>query len=353
MEEETLKCYFCHFNAHMFCSMCDTILCTECISKHVVIKSVFGHSIIKYADRKRAHVRTSRSVKLPKKTLKPEAEITFTIKCSFNWLHDIRCQGTDQFWVCGRSSDIICMNLNSEIIRTIAINGDPQRLAIDHKGVLFYVDFKTNSVMKLSGLEDKNLTYSVFSTGVWQPRGVAFTMLNDILVSLYKPNESKVVKYDSVSGNPLHEFQNDRNGKLLFEFPGYIVENKNGDICVSDKHTVICVNPHGLLKFTYHGNRTTSSVKKFDPRGIAVDSQSNIIIADFANNKLHMINSEGVFQRFILSGMLGHPNGLTIDVEDKIWVAEGWASGIVRVIKYWEDESSFFTPSPKADNAFF
>ncbi|XP_062607896.1 tripartite motif-containing protein 2-like [Saccostrea cucullata] len=352
MEKNNVKCFLCRLEAHMYCSMCEKILCTECIAKHIVMKSVFGHSIIKYADRNRAHVRTPRSISLPDKTLKPEAEIICTIKCDYNWLHDICCQGTDQFWVCGRNSDIKCMNLKGETVRSVTVNGDPQRLAIDHKGELFYVDFQTNSILKLPGVSDIDKTYPIFSAGVWQPRGLAFTLLNDILVSLYKPNESKVVKYDSINGNPIHEFQNERNGKLLFEFPGYLVENKNGDICVSDKHKVICMTSHGILKFTYHGNRTTSSVKKFDPHGIAMDSQSNIIITDFSNGKLHLINSEGVFQRIFLSGMLGHPIGLSIDAEDKIWLAEGWASGLVRVIKYWAEEPSFLIPSPDSDNVF-
>lgn len=351
--DNNIICFYCRLDAHMYCSLCEIILCSECIAKHIVTKSVFGHSIIKYADRHRAHVRKPSSVSLPLKSLRSEAEISLTIKCDYNWLHDICCQGTDEFWVCGRSSEMKCFNTKGEVIRSVTVNGDPQRLALNHTGELFYVDFHTNSVMKLTETSGRDVAFSVFSLSAWQPRGLTFTLLNDVLVSLYKPNESKVVKYDSITGKPVLEFQHDKNGKLLFEFPGYLVENKNGDICISDKHKVVCTNSHGLLKFIYHGNRTTSSVKKFDPRGVAADSQNNVIIADFANWKLHMINSEGVFQRFFLSGMIGHPNGLSIDSEDKVWVAEGWASGLVRVIRYWmEEPPSFLTQSPQNENVF-
>ncbi|XP_062610741.1 uncharacterized protein LOC134272539, partial [Saccostrea cucullata] len=84
---------------------------------------------------------------------------------------------------------------------------------------------------------------------------------------------------------------------------------------------VVLVNQAGKLKFGYTGHIHTPKNKQFTPKGITTDSQSHILIADFKNGCVHIIDQEGRFLCFIDCGLM-KPIGLCVDSNDNMFVAQ-------------------------------
>jgi hypothetical protein len=152
--------------------------------------------------------------------------------------------------------------------------------------------------------------------------------------------ESKVVRYSGFIEKQSIQF--DAQGRSLYSSGHlkYISENKNLDICVADNkaNAVVSVDQLGKLRFRYTGIPSNAK-DKFRPVGITTDSQSNILITDFRNNIIHIIDQNGRFLRYIQScdlkdpKGLHHPNGLCVDINDNLFVAE-CDSAKVKKIQY-------------------
>ena len=113
-----------------------------------------------------------------------------------------------------------------------------------------------------------------------------------------------------------------------------ITENSKGDICVSDRNaeTVTVVDRTGRVRFRYDG--TTAGIKKsFGPTGIVTDSLSQIIVSDYNNDCLHILDQNGKFLKCVDNCGLHKPWGLSVDSEGRLWVALAGENAI-KVIKY-------------------
>lgn len=111
-------------------------------------------------------------------------------------------------------------------------------------------------------------------------------------------------------------------------------KNRNLDICVIDikASAVVVVNHAGKLRFKYTGPDSEST---FDPLGITTDSQSQILIANFDNHRIHIVDQEGQFLYYInkCDIHVRHPYGLYVDVRDNLYITE-FDGGNVKKIQY-------------------
>lgn len=148
----------------------------------------------------------------------------------------------------------------------------------------------------------------------------------------------KVVRYSGFKEKQY--IQLNENGKPLFSsgrFIKYICENRNLDVFVSDSWAgeIVVVSQTGKLQFIYTGPPSTTK-KSFNPRGITTDSQSRNLAADWDTNRIHILDQDGKFLRFIDTNFhLQSLLGIYVDSKDNICVAEN-ITGKVKIIKYYQ-----------------
>jgi hypothetical protein len=133
------------------------------------------------------------------------------------------------------------------------------------------------------------------------------------------------------------EIDRDEDGEPIYKggkYSLYVVENNNGDVCASDRNanTVVVVNKSGRVRFRYDGTPAKRK-KPFYPKHIVTDTTSQIIVAFYNNNSLHILDQNGQFLRCVDNCGLVHPVGLSVDSEGRLWVGLQ-DSGEVKVIQY-------------------
>lgn len=121
-------------------------------------------------------------------------------------------------------------------------------------------------------------------------------------------------------------------------FRAYIVENVNGDICLSVEtnlsNAVIVIRPNGDHRFTYEGKGSFFLIKPFLPRGICTNALGHILIADENNHGIHVLNKDGGFLTMLTipGEQQAIPISLCIDRQNNLCI--GCVDGKIRILKY-------------------
>ncbi|XP_061179554.1 uncharacterized protein LOC133188191 [Saccostrea echinata] len=247
-----------------------------------------------------------------------------------NRLYDMVPLGDDRVWAGGDSRELKLFDLQGRLHDTATITDTSMYLTL-HDGHVVYTDTNDETVKKVINGKVETL----FPTGEWSPRGITCTAARDFLVCLLSTDktESKVVRY-SCSGDVLQEIQYDSQYQPLFGKTNYVVENGNGDVCVADwdKKAVTVVDKFGIFRFSYTGNK--ASKKEFDASSLTTDSMHHIIITDFEGDKIHMLDRDGRFLRYInLDQKIRRPRAVCIVREGELMVGE-CNTAMIKRIKY-------------------
>ncbi|XP_056007726.1 E3 ubiquitin-protein ligase Midline-1-like [Ostrea edulis] len=254
------------------------------------------------------------------KVLLDEPRVTDTIDTGYYRLYSVSCLSEDQVWTRGYNKTMKLLNLRSKLLTSIQTKSGnaPRDIVVTRDGDLVYTDYYDQTI---NLIKNKQI-HTVITLQGWRPHSVCCTAANQLLVIMDSDDfkQSKVVRYSGSTQKQSIQF--DDQGRLLYSSGGDISENRNLDICVADcvARAVVVVNQSGKLRFRYTGHPSNTE-QSFHPDGITTDSQSHILTADYNNQRIHILDQDGQFLRYIHCGLLG-PYGLCVDTRDNLFVAE-------------------------------
>lgn len=262
---------------------------------------------------------------------RPEVEEVIATDCQPLWR--INIWNRQVFF----SGDDKCIKRIDQTLQTCkyevaSLSGNsPDDFAIEKSGEIVYADWQERTVCRLTN----GAVESIINIGAWKPWALCCTVAGDILVAM----RSRDMKHARVVGykgsQKTREYRFDNNGHPLYASPIFIVENNNQDVCVSDAdyNRVTVVDQNGRFKFHYNGRQVSTLYPTFYPKGLATDSQCNILVADQQNNCIHILDRVGQLVSFIADSSLDEPYCLCVGSEDELFVGE-YHQGKIKKLKY-------------------
>nr|XP_022312179.1 tripartite motif-containing protein 3-like [Crassostrea virginica] len=272
--------------------------------------------------------------------LMDKIRVIATIPTNYSPLFGVACVGEAEAWIYGLNETITRIDIHGAVKDTVTTTclHWPNGISVTRGIELMYSDNDSDTVNIVR--DGKSQTLITTPQG-WKPGGLCCTRSGDILVQVYTGGgpqiKNKIIRYQ---GQNIKD-DNDGQGNSIFKdgkYSLYMSENNNGDVCVSDLNadTVVVVDKTGRIRFRYDGTPARRE-NSLDPRGIVTDALSQIIVADFNNNCLHILDQNGQFLRCVDVCGLEGPSGLSVDSEGRLWVGS-WNSGEIKVIEYLQNK---------------
>lgn len=262
------------------------------------------------------------------------AKVIAVIHTSYEPLHEVACLGKNEAWICGYNRTFTRIDINGKMkgFRCHNCIYFPSDIAVTVQGDLMYIDGDKGEI---KGHHDSLVSIPQN----WVPYKLCCSRSGDILVSVSNGREKKIIRYHEKKIT--QEIHKDENGEPIFEEGNKMhclcfMENNNGDICISDDnaHLMIVVNLAGKVRFRYDGKPAKKN-NQFSPRNIVTDSLNQIIIADYSNSCLHIIDQDGQFLKCVDNCGLDYVHALSVDDEGRLW-AGLFKAGIIKIIQYLE-----------------
>ncbi|XP_078322206.1 uncharacterized protein LOC111112037 [Crassostrea virginica] len=254
----------------------------------------------------------------------------------YEYLCNVSCLSDEEIWTRGDNKIMKLYNLMGKLLKSVQTKSGnmPKDIAVTRSGGLVYADREDSSINLVSGTQIQTL----ITLRGWRPWGLCSTASGDLLVIMTSDDgkQAKVVRYSGSTEK--QSIQWDDQGKKLYSSDicnKYLSENRNLDICVADNRAgaVVVVSAAGKLRFRYTGPPSTPR-ESFRPYSITTDSQANILTSDYKNHRIHIIDQDGRFLRFIHNCGLKRPGSLCVDSRDNLFVAE--YTGKVKKLQYYK-----------------
>nr|XP_022301648.1 tripartite motif-containing protein 3-like [Crassostrea virginica] len=287
-------------------------------------------------NREQIHQQIGSLSKLAITFLLDEPRILTDIQTECQILHRVSCLNDSELWTSNHDYILSLYNLQGEILKSVQTKSkNLQRdIAVTRSGDLVYTDDRDRSINLLSGTQIQRL----IKLRGWRPWGLCSTSSGDLLVVVDSDfdEQTKVVRYSGSTEKQSIQWDNQGNPLYTSGNIKYLSENRNLDICVADNDAsaVVVVSAAGKLRFRYTGPPSTPW-GSFRPVGITTDSRGNILTSDYWNNRIHIIDQDGHFLRYIHNCGLQRPYGLCVDSRDNLFVAE-YLNGKAKKLQYYK-----------------
>ena len=254
------------------------------------------------------------------------------------YLFNVSCLSDEEIWTSGNNKIMKLYNLKGKLLRSVQTKSGnyPQDIAVTRSGGLVYADEDNRSINLVSGTQIQTL----ITLQGWRPRHLCSTSSGDLLVIMetagdHVAEQTKLVRYSGSTER--QSIQWNDQGKSLYSSGNYkyLCENMNLDICVADydASAVVVVSESGKLRFRYTGPPSTPQ-ESYDPVDITTDSRANILTSDCDKNRIHIIDRDGHFLRFIHNCGLQDPWGVCVDSLDNLFVAEQYTRKVKKIQYY-------------------
>jgi sugar lactone lactonase YvrE len=241
----------------------------------------------------------------------------------------------------------------------------PQGTALDSAGNLYIADTSNNVVRKVTRLgvittvagngtygyagDDGPATNAQFRS----PTAVAFDSSGNLYIADGHNARIRVVTPGGAistyagTGSCCYSGDNGQATSAQLNWPTAIAFDQIGNLYIADggNHTVRKVTPAGLItlvagignSYGYNGdNILATSAQLNTPQGVAVDFSGNVYIGDSNNQRVRMVNTQGIISTFAGSGTcctlgdggaptsawLSNPQGLAIDSAGNLYIAD-------------------------------
>lgn len=257
----------------------------------------------------------------------------FEFNTGDNSLTNIACQSDKKIWTTNAGKLIKLYNFHGEIVMSVPSKSEfpPSGIAVTQHGDLVYTDFNDKSV---NIVIDNKITQMIKLHG-WRPQGVCSTSCNQLLI-IMDSDDRKKTKVVRLAGDKVKQnIQWDDKGDPLFSSESrYLCENRNFDICVVDRRirAIVVVNSKGKLRFIYkYPVSNSKNLELSNPVGIATTSQGWILTSDFSNDRIHIIDQDGMFLHFLdYRGQL-KISTLCVDSEDYLFVSDLYSGKVLKI----------------------
>ena len=252
-------------------------------------------------------------------------------------LCDVTCVESQRILTSGQDKRLHLLDLSIQdgdrILQTYKVSCESPHIAMSESRAVFYSDKRDKTIKQIESL-DSNRINTVLHFDNLEPRGLAFSPANHLLICLVGARRSIIARYDARLKLVREiEFKDiDGTCTKLFKEPTFVCSNEFSDVCVADHalREVIVVNFSGVFQFSYRGQ----DEKSFRPHCLVTDNLSNIVVSDSVNQEVHVLDKYGQFVTLLTTGQkIGHPGPMSIDDEGKLWIGES-VSGKIKVLKY-------------------
>ena len=266
-----------------------------------------------------------------RKSLIPSPSVQFHFNVD-NCYPRLACVEDGRAWMETDVNKLQLVDREGSVKDTISTNFNFYGITVTLDGTLILPDYRNRCIKSIS--KQKKIS-TLFRTGGINPYSLCILQSKDIVMTFNRDSKVDVYRRDGLIRQTFDH--------IKFKNPISVAENKvNQDIyiCEHDKNhdyspgKVIAVDVDGQLRYEYSGQGD----KVFCPVGVCTDQMGHVLITDFHNNCVHILDQEGRFIQHILTEQQGlkQPNAIDVDKEGYVWVGEyiNYNKGHVKVARY-------------------
>ena len=241
----------------------------------------------------------------------------------------VACAGPNQAWVKTDDQQLQRVQLQGGqivSIETLNTNFRFKRLVISAQGDILLSDVDNNCIQSISG-DIHRIVQILFATQ-WQPYGLCCLNNGNLVVTFF--DEGRVVIYD-MAGHVIHELDDN-----LFHHPCSVAENViNGGLYIADVETtphfnsgqVVFLDVNFQFRFCRGIEYKTEHFTNFCPLDICSDNVGFVLIADYANSRVLIVDTNGnqfPEPKYFLTGQQGLQMAYSVDVDNagNAWIGD-------------------------------
>lgn len=193
------------------------------------------------------------------------------------------------------------------------------------------------------------------AASLYSPVGIAVDPLGNLYVGEQGSHIVRKIAFDGttskLAGSGAAGYTEGTGASAVFNRPNGIALDAAGNVYVADRsnHSIRKITPAGVVS-TLAGSGAAGfaegqgALASFnEPAGIAVDSQGNVYVGDYQNQRIRKITSTGLVSTLAGNGSTGYvdavgtsavlssPHGVAVDFQDNVYVADLGAHRIRKI----------------------